>query len=108
MLLLIIDFETTGLDPQTHFPIELGAILYSVEHQTTLAQASILIPVQDNPAQKVNRINAGAAQAAKNFQQDLLVPIGRWMQQADYLVAHNAEFDRKWIGLHGIPNSSKP
>jgi len=28
--LLIIDLETTGLNPETDLPIELGAILYSI------------------------------------------------------------------------------
>ena len=40
--LLIIDTETTGIDPTVDRVIEIGAILYSVNCKTTLAQLSFL------------------------------------------------------------------
>lgn len=40
---LIIDTETTGLEPENGQVIEIGAILYSVSHQTTIQQVSVLL-----------------------------------------------------------------
>ncbi|MGA1603827.1 MAG: 3'-5' exonuclease [Prochlorothrix sp.] len=108
MLLLILDFETTGLSPDTARPIELGTILYSVEHHTPLAQVSTLIPTWDNPAQAINRISPQAAQAAAPLAPAVLTLISQWMDQSDYIVAHNASFDRRWLGLHGMPPCDKP
>lgn len=40
---LIVDVETTGLDPQTGVVAEVGVVLYSIPHHTTLAQFSRLL-----------------------------------------------------------------
>jgi DNA polymerase-3 subunit epsilon len=50
---LILDVETTGLDPKADQAIEVGAILYSVEHATTLAAASTLIRSESNAAEAI-------------------------------------------------------
>ena len=36
--LLILDTETTGLDPETHHCVEVGAILFDVQSRAVLAQ----------------------------------------------------------------------
>ena len=108
MLLLILDFETTGSSPDTAQPIELGGILYSVEEQSTLAQASTLIPAPSNPCQNINRISAGASQAAEEIYRATLQLLEQWIERADYLVAHNAGFDRRWLGTHGMPAAETP
>jgi len=59
---LIVDTETTGLAPHSSQVIEIGAILYSVKHQTTLQQMSILLPADGNPQEKVNRIKSSSLQ----------------------------------------------
>jgi DNA polymerase-3 subunit epsilon len=53
---LIVDTETTGLAPHSSQVIEIGAILYSVRHQTTLQQMSILLPAKDNPRKKLTAL----------------------------------------------------
>lgn len=97
---LIVDTETTGLDPETDRVIEIAAILYSVENRTTLAQFSTLLPGEGNAAERVNRIQpsalaemavikpnlAGAADVLKSLR-----------RCADVVVCHNVEFDQQWF-----------
>ena len=99
MNLLITDWETTGPDASHHKRLELGLILYSVEHNAVLQSLSTLLPIGDDPniAQPINGI---APAAANEITPDLAKAI---FQQAramasvsTYVVAHNAEFDRKW------------
>lgn len=56
--LLIIDTETTGLDPELDQCLELGVILFSVPSRAVLAQQSFLLPVESNAAEVINRIPA--------------------------------------------------
>jgi DNA polymerase-3 subunit epsilon len=60
--LLIIDLETTGLDPEIDSPIELGAILYSIPQRCTIQQISTLFAVVKNPAENINEISAKLSQ----------------------------------------------
>lgn len=90
---LIIDTETTGLDPAADSVIEIGAVLYSVEHRTTLAQFSRLMPIGANPAESINRIPPSALGPD-------LPDVGgfdRLIEVADVFVAHNADFDSAFL-----------
>ena len=104
MNLLIIDTETTGLNPAYDRVIELGAILYSVEYQTVLHQISTLLAAPDNPAERINRIPAAVLPTISPtlIQQSLLI-FQTMVDEASYAVAHNAAFDRKWFNGHHLP-----
>jgi DNA polymerase-3 subunit epsilon len=104
---LIIDLETTGLDPETDSPIELGAILYSISERCTIQQISTLFPVVENPAENINQISAKASQTVKNTEL-VMTLFQEWVNMSDYLVAHNVEFDRKWFGKGILPVINKP
>ena len=103
---LIIDTETTGIDPATSTVIELGAVLYSVKHQTTIAQFSSLYHAPDNPCEHINRIPASAVRESVNqfessdSSQSLL---GNFADSADAYVAHNAKFDQSFLGWNDKP-----
>ena len=56
--LLIIDTETSGLDPQQDQCLEVGCILFDVPSRSVLAQQSFLLPVDSNAAEPINRIPA--------------------------------------------------
>jgi DNA polymerase-3 subunit epsilon len=105
--LLIVDLETTGTDPKKDQVIELGAILYSVTHCCSLQQLSTLFPVLENQAESINHISCEASQEIKNFQM-ALSQFCCWVEQADYLVAHYAQFDKEWFGNGVLPEVNKP
>ena len=94
--LLILDLETTGLSPEKHHCIELGAVLFSVSLRTTLSQVSTLLPVDKNPAQWVNKISARASQRPQPWQQTLKL-FEMMAQQADLAVAQR----QLWIRTPG-------
>jgi DNA polymerase III subunit epsilon len=97
---LIIDTETTGLDPSTDSVIETGLVLYSVEHQTTLIQFSTLHYASANPAEQINRIPAAALIDIEERYPLLSLSslLSCLVEDADVIVAHNAEFDRAFFG----------
>ena len=105
--LLILDLETTGLSPEQHRCIELGAVLFSVSLRTTLSQVSTLFPVDRNPAQWINRISPEASQRPQPWQQTLEL-FQVMVQYADVAVAHNVSFDRRWFGRPPLPALTLP
>jgi DNA polymerase III subunit epsilon len=97
----ILDLETTGLDPEKDEVIEIGAILYSVKHQTVLRQYSTVIPVKENPQESINKISVEASQSLLEYdgelgRSDIFVPVFGMVQKSEYLIAHNANFDKHW------------
>jgi DNA polymerase III subunit epsilon len=103
--LLILDTETSGIDPAEHHVLEIAAILYSVEHRCVLQQISTLIPGDrcDNPAESINRIPIAAVNATPvELAAYLCQTIVYWGQISDYVIAHNAPFDRQWCNGHAI------
>ena len=57
---LIVDCETTGLDREKDRVIEIGYVLWSVEHRTMLEVYSGLLYAPENPAEHINSIPATA------------------------------------------------
>jgi len=105
--LLILDTETTGLEPETHHCVEVGAILFDVPSRAVLAQQSFLLPAESNAAEPINRIPAAVTRLPQPWKEAL-----RWFQNlldtADVLVAHNAAFDRQWFGRGELPAVAQP
>lgn len=99
---LILDTETTGLDPAKDSVIEIGAVLYSVEHATTLIQVSTLThAVTENPAEAINRIPSSALRSlAERNPWSPAVGVDAFealVNDADVIVAQRAEFDRAFL-----------
>jgi DNA polymerase-3 subunit epsilon len=94
--LLIIDTETTGLDPQQHLLCEIGAVLFSVADRAVLLQLSFLLPVVTNEAEAINGISPQLSQQLLPTAQAMAL-LHALVNQADALVAHNAGFDRGWL-----------
>lgn len=105
--LLILDTETTGLDPRQHRCIEVGAVLFSVPHRAVLSQLSFLLPCDSNDAQRVNGIDPQATREPQPWQQALSC-FQALVDSADVVVAHNAAFDRQWFGEGELPAIAKP
>lgn len=100
---LIIDTETTGLDPKLDCVIEVGMVLYSVEHQSTLMQFSTLLPAGSNPCESINRISCAALQstalARANRTLEWVMTLSEFLNEPEVVVAHNAEFDRQFFPI---------
>ena len=105
--ILILDTETTGLDIEKDYCLEVGSILFNVKTRSVLAQQSFLIPVKINNAEKINNIPAEIT----TLPQPLFEAIKYFeslVKAADLIVAHNVEFDKKWFGIHHLPEINKP
>ncbi|KZR87384.1 DNA polymerase III subunit epsilon [Synechococcus sp. MIT S9509] len=104
--LLIVDTETTGLDPQLDHCLEVGVILFDVPSRQLLAQQSFLLPVESNAAEAINRIPASATNLPQPWR-PALGYLQTLLDAADLLVAHNAAFDRQWFGRGHLPATDK-
>jgi DNA polymerase III subunit epsilon len=107
--LLLLDCETTGLEPPAEL-CEIGAVLLSVSHRAVLQQLSFLLPVPANPAQAVNGIDPALTLQAQPAPQARALLLAM-LSAADALVAHNAAFDRPWIDgwlqASGLPTTAE-
>jgi len=93
---LILDTETTGLDPATDACIEVGVIEYDLLHAAPISSFASLIRCDRNPAYSVNRISLGTLGRAAPGD-DVWHAVGRFIDRADVILAHRAEFDRGFV-----------
>jgi len=94
---LIIDTETTGLDPAKDVIVEVGAALYSLEHRTTIAQMSTLVDFgKGNAAEEVNRIPPKAL-LHLSTEKEMPTMLRHMATHADVFAAHRADFDRSFV-----------
>jgi DNA polymerase-3 subunit epsilon len=105
--LLILDTETTGLDPSQGQCIEVGAILFDVAARAVLSQVSFLLPAPANPAEHVNGIAAAVTRRPQPWQAGLTC-FSALVASADAVLAHNAGFDRQWFGIAPLPAITLP
>jgi DNA polymerase-3 subunit epsilon len=105
--LLIVDTETTGLDPERDRCIEVGAILFDVRHRAVLSQLSFLLPCQTNQAQGVNGIAPELSRQPQPLAPALAL-LEAMVEASDLLVAHNAAFDAQWFGRGPLPVLNLP
>ena len=94
---LILDTETTGLDPAQDRIVEIGAVLWSVRQSCILSTWSELVFGKGNSAEGVNRIPPEALAYGLKLPQ-ALAALHALAQRADLVVAHNADFNRAFIG----------
>ena len=104
---LILDTETTGLDPAQHHCIEVGAVLFEVPHRAVLSQVSFLLPCDSNDAEAINGIAAPVSRLPQPWRSGLAC-FEALLESADVVLAHNAAFDRQWFGHGPLPAIHKP
>lgn len=106
MILLSLDFETTGLDIEKDRVIEFGAVLYSTNQKKCLDNQGMLVKT-DVPITSVSTKLTGITPAAVNRfgyePDDVLNIILGMMEDADAVIGYNARrFDKrvleKWAG----------
>ena len=105
---LIVDLETTGLDPVTEHVLEVAGVLFDLEHAEVVASSSALQHAKSNAAQHVNDIPASLLRSLPEpFLLDpedkafgdvsAFQPLYGLAHFADAFVAHRAGFDRSFF-----------
>lgn len=100
---LILDTETTGFDPERDSIIEVAVSLFDLKHAQPIESYASLIRCKHNEAQSVNGIPVAMlkeAQCAEPVWQHIDEALA---QQANVIIAHNAEFDRQFVPEFGLP-----
>ncbi len=105
--ILILDTETTGLDPNKSLCMEVGVILFNVSNRSVLSQQSFLLPVETNEAEDINNIPAEITRLNQPWKEGIKF-FEALLDQCDAVVAHNASFDRQWFGKGLLPAINKP
>ena len=103
---LILDTETTGLDENKDEVIEIGCILFNVPFKSVLSQLSFLLPVKINDAEFINGIPVDVSNVSQPWKEGIQFFL-KLIDSCDFIVAHNAEFDKKWFGKGDLPYLDK-
>ena len=95
-----VDVETTGLLPETDRIVEVGCVLWSVEHRCIICAWSDLVVGDGNAAEAINRIPPAAL--PHGIEIDSAINLLHAHAMADALVSHRAEFDRSFLEAAGF------
>lgn len=98
--LLLVDVETSGMDPAKDHLVEVGLVRWHVEHRSMIAAASWVIRAPSNEAEAINGIPAALLVEGQE-KGAILDAARRWAGGCDVVVAHNGDFDRSFLGEIG-------
>lgn len=93
---LILDTETTGVDPKGNWIVEIAVILYSLEHATPITTYAGLIPGKENKAAEFNEISPALLPQATSLGATCAI-LDELQMSADIVVAHSAKFDHDFV-----------
>lgn len=96
MRITIIDTETTGVDKENDTVIEIAAIHVDISAGEIVSSYATLLHHPTNPAIHVNRISEAALSSPFAFRK-LITPIAIMIEDSDYIIAHNKEFDKPFV-----------
>lgn len=96
---LLLDTETTGLDPRVDRCIEVAATLFDLEHGAAIESYASLIRADSNAAEDVNNIPSSLLKHAPPPDR-VWDDLDGLFSMADLVVAHRADFDRAFVIDH--------
>lgn len=95
-----IDFETTGLNHNSDLITEIGAVLWDTDRNSPLKLYSELITIPRQLTEEIIQLTGITDEMLETFGKPLVEGIGQLAEMAecaDWLVAHNAEFEKSFI-----------
>lgn len=96
--ILIIDTETSGLNPSTEPLLEVGAILYNVPTKSILLKTTAFLHGTINNAFHINKIDIHWLSKVDHvIQLSHLNLIAIMLSKSDMVIAHNAKFDKSFL-----------
>ena len=106
--LLIVDTETTGLDPEKHACIEVAAVMFSMDDACVIECFSTLVETNaPNEVEAINHIPQRTYQQWGMPAEVLWLRLAGMWNNCDAIVAHNSDFDQQWfpsdLGIHKLP-----
>lgn len=116
MIILGLDFETSGMEPELHSITEVGAVLWSTELHAPLKSIGYLVnpinPVWDEACQNITGITPQLCEQQGYTSENGLKQLLRWYNQAEAVCAHNGNrFDKfflnKWCKKHDLEIEDK-
>lgn len=92
----ILDTETGGKDKTTAEVIEVGVILYSLDHFTALESYSVLLRCAGQPAEseRINGIPSAALPFGRDAAEAWAIVRRGFLERSKAVLAHGAEFDK--------------
>ena len=96
MKALILDTETTGLDPERHTCIEVAVCLYDLSLAAPIMSYASLLRHDSNEAEGINGISPELLVDAPT-PDFVWGSVGQLSGGADVILAHRAEFDRGFV-----------
>jgi len=93
---LLVDTETTGVDRNGNWIVEIAAILYSLEFATPITSFSGLIPGDTNAAEEFNWISPLLLKQSISLGATCAM-LDEMQMAADVVMAHSAKFDHDFV-----------
>jgi len=111
MILLSLDFETTGVDPANDRVIEVGAVLWSTGQHRILESAGFFVKTDVAISQEITGITGIHPAAVERFGYDSHAALENVLAMAElaesFLGQNIVKFDRKvlmnWMVREGVP-----
>lgn len=93
--IICLDTETSGVDPAKDSVLEVAVVLYDIPHSAVVATFASLLYTETNEAEHMNEIPLSLLDKHRTPEM-IWQHVEELAEEADLIIAHNAEFDRSF------------